>query len=98
MTRDEILRVLASHRTDLRRRGVTSLGLFGSAARGDARPESDIDLVVEFDPAAQIDLFDLMDVEAYLSDLLGRPVDLVPRAGLKRRVRERAIGEVVDVF
>ena len=96
MTRDDILRLLAAHRDELRRRGVTSLHLFGSVARGEARPGSDVDLMVEFDPAAGADLFDLMDLEAWLSDLLGRRVDLVPRTDLKPRVRDGALRDAVD--
>ena len=97
MTRDDILRLLASHRPELSRRGVTSLRLFGSVTRDEAQAGSDVDLMVEFDPSARIDLFDPMDLEAYLSDLLGRRVDLVPRTDLKRRVRDRALRDAIDV-
>ncbi len=87
MSRDEVLTVLRDHFPELAALGVTSLALFGSFARDEARPDSDVDLLVEFDPAAHVGLFELVDVKDHLEKLLGRQVDLVPRAGLKPRLR-----------
>ena len=87
MTRDEALTVLREHRDELVRMGVVGLSLFGSLARDEAGPNSDVDLLVEFDPAAHVGLFHYFDVKDFLESLLGCQVDLVPRSGLKPRLR-----------
>ncbi len=72
----------------LRRHGVTNPEIFGSTARGDDRDDSDVDLLVDFAPGTSI--IDIIGIQHELEDLLGVHVDLVPRAGLKDRVRARA--------
>ena len=79
----------------LRKRfGVKNVGLFGSIARGDASPRSDVDILVEFD-APSFDHY--MDLKFYLEERLGRPVDLVLKGSLKPALRERILREVRDV-
>lgn len=75
------------------RYSVTELSLFGSAARGNLRPESDIDLLVVFDKEALVTLFTLIDLQAELSELLGRTVDLVPKGGLKPALKPEVLAE-----
>ena len=70
-----------------RRYHVLELSVFGSAARGEMRPESDIDLLVEFLPGAKVDLFDYSGLMLDLSKLIGRKVDLVSKKGLKPLIR-----------
>lgn len=94
MNREEALRCLREHSSDLTTRfGVISLSLFGSIARDDAAPDSDLDLLVEFD--RPIGLFAFARVQQYLEDLVGRRVDLVTpealRPSMRRRVEEEAI-------
>jgi len=72
---------------------VSELSLFGSAARGEMRPASDIDLLVEFLPNANVDLMDFAGLMLDLSDLTGRKVDLVSKNGLKPRIRASVIQE-----
>jgi predicted nucleotidyltransferase len=72
---------------------VAELSIFGSRARGDASPESDIDLMVEFAPEAGIGLWSFGALEAELSALLGHKVDLVSKRGLKPRIRPRILSE-----
>lgn len=72
----------------LRRHGVTNPAIFGSAARGDDQENSDVDLLVDFAPGTSI--IDIIGIQRELEALLGVPVDLVPRNGLKERVRKRA--------
>lgn len=74
--------------------GVKSLGLFGSIARGEASPGSDVDILVEFN-APSFDHY--MDLKFYLEERLGRPVDLVLKGSLKPALRERILREVRDV-
>jgi predicted nucleotidyltransferase len=92
---EQILARIRPELTTLRKRfGVKTLGLFGSWARGEASPQSDVDLLVEFEKTS----FDAyMGVKFYLEDHLGRPVDLVIRRSLKPSLRERVLQEVQDV-
>ena len=62
---------------ELRREGIARMSLFGSVARGDATPESDIDLLVVFDPAARMDLIRMIGLERRLGETLGRPVEFM---------------------
>lgn len=77
-----------------RRYQVRELGVFGSAARGEMREDSDIDLLVEFIPGARMGLFELHDLEQELTQVLGRKVDLVSKAGLKPRVRDSVLRDL----
>ena len=76
-----------------RRYWVRELSFFGSAARGEMRPASDIDMLVEFLPDADIDLVDYAGLMLDLSDLLGRKVDLVSKNGLKPLIRASVLEE-----
>lgn len=76
-----------------RRYRLRRLSIFGSMLRGDFRPESDVDLLVEFTPDAEIGFLALSRMARELSALLGKPVDLVPRNGLKPAVRESILQE-----
>jgi predicted nucleotidyltransferase len=93
MRRDEALSILRAQTARLRALGVASLELFGSVARDEAGPQSDVDLLVVFDHP--VGLFELLDVQDELELLLGRKVDLVPRDALKPRIRDRVMAEAV---
>ncbi|MBI4757976.1 MAG: nucleotidyltransferase family protein [Chloroflexi bacterium] len=95
MRRDEILRLLSEHRAELEQLGAKSLALFGSAARDEARQDSDVDLLVEFE--RPVGLFEFVDLKSYLENLLGCQVDLGTPASLKPRLRERVLKEAVYV-
>jgi predicted nucleotidyltransferase len=87
-----ILSVVRSHRTELRRLGVRRLGVFGSAARGEATDDSDLDFLVEFHRKT----FDAyMEVKELLERLFGRPVDLVITEAVKPQLRDRILQEAV---
>lgn len=77
---------------------VRSLALFGSVLREDFRPDSDVDVLVDFDPAAQIGFLALARMQRELADLLGRPVDLVPRQGLKPVIRDHVLASVEEIY
>lgn len=77
---------------------VRELSVFGSAARGEMRPDSDIDLLVEFIPEAKVDLLDHAGLMLDLSKLLGRRVDLVSKKGLKPLIRASILGEARLVY
>ena len=78
---------------ELRERGVSSIALFGSVIRGEERPDSDVDLLVEF--GRPIGLFAFVGLRDYLQRILGRPVDLATPDALKPHVRERVLAESV---
>lgn len=93
---EELLAILRERLPELRRRyGVRELAVFGSTARGEAGPESDIDILVDFDTPPS--LLRLLALEEELSERLGRPVDLVPKRALKRRIADRVLAEAVPV-
>ena len=77
---------------------VRELSVFGSAARGEMRPDSDIDLLVEFQPEAKIDLVDHAGLMLDLSQLLGRNVDLVSKRGLKPLIRDSVLEQARLVY
>lgn len=79
----------------LRRYGVSNPEVFGSSARGDDHEGSDLDLLVDF--AADTDLVDMVNIKRELESILGVVVDLIPRDGLKDRVRVAATSDVVPL-
>lgn len=81
MNRDEVLTILTAHRHEILGYGVQSLSLFGSVARGESGPESDVDLLVDFGRPPSFDSY--MNLKLALEDLLGKRVDLVTIGGLR---------------
>ena len=77
---------------------VCELAVFGSAARGELRPESDIDILVLFEDGARVTLFTLVELQAELSELFARPVDLVPKNGLKAALRREVLAEAQVLY
>jgi len=94
MTRGEAIQRLAAARPELATLGVRSLDLFGSVARGEAGPASDVDLLVDFDKP--IGLFHFFRVQRRLEEILGCRVDLVMRDAVKRQLRDRVLAEAVE--
>ena len=81
-----------------RRNRIQSLSLFGSVLRPDFRPDSDVDVLVEFHPGTAVGMLALSRMQRELGQLLGRPVDLVPKAGLKPLVRESVLAAAESVY
>ncbi len=81
-----------------RRYHVRELSLFGSAARGELRPDSDVDLLVDFLPDARVGLLDLSALMRELADLLGRRVDIAVKPALKPLVRTGVLNDTREVF
>lgn len=98
MNRQEIIDRLREHEATLRARGVAHAALFGSRARGDERPDSDIDLMIEIDPDAHVTLFDYVGLREYIAGLFEGPVDVVNREGLKPYVRPAATADAIYAF
>jgi predicted nucleotidyltransferase len=93
MELSDVIEKLRAGRGELTERGVRSISVFGSFARDEAGPESDVDLLVEFD--RPVSLFEFSRVRFFLEELLGRRVDLVTVDALKDPLRERILGEAV---
>ena len=93
MRRDEALAILTAHQEELKEYGVKSLAIYWFLARDEARPDSDVDLLVEF--SQPIDLFEFVRLQQYLEAMLGRPVDLGIRDSLKPQLREQVFKEIV---
>ena len=89
---------LRKHKDDWRRRGVAKLWVFGSVVRGEALPDSDVDVVVDFDPAANVTLTAVAHLRQDIEDTLGAPVDLAEWRTLKPHIRESAERDAVMVF
>ena len=98
MTIDEVRRLIDLDRTSLEAAGVTALYVFGSIARGESRRESDVDVIVDYDPASSFDLVALSDVRQRLADRLAAKVDVVTRIGLHRRIRDQVLREAIRVL
>ena len=98
MNTEEILAKLNENKAALRARGVSHAALFGSRARGDNRADSDIDIMVEFDPAAHVTVFNYAGLKEYIASLFDGPVDVVNRAGLKPYVRPAATTDAIYAF
>ena len=91
MAAESAVGILNRHRTELSAMGVKSLKLFGSVVRGEARPESDIDILVEF--SRPVGLIAFVRLKQRLAELLGRPVDLVTPDALKPALRDGILHE-----
>jgi len=95
-THEEILRILREHMPELcERYHVRSLDVFGSYVRGEQRPRSDLDVLVEYDEVPG--LIEFVQLQFHLSDLVGVKVDLVSRGALRGRIGERILREKVEV-
>ena len=93
--RAEILAKLQDHRPELRALGAKRLGIFGSVARGEERPDSDLDVLVDLDERS----FDrYMDLKLYLQDLLGKNIDLVLADGIRPELRDEIVGALIDAL
>ncbi|MGA9867334.1 MAG: nucleotidyltransferase family protein [Acetobacteraceae bacterium] len=97
MERAEAIARLKEHEAELRRLGVERLYLFGSTARGEASPDSDVDLFFDYEKG-KLSLFQLMDVKERASSILGRKADIMTRDSLHKGLRERIEAAAVLVF
>ena len=96
--RDAVRAALTALERPLRARGVTSLALFGSVLHGEARPDSDIDVLVDIDPRARFSLVDLVSVKNFLAEQLGHEVDVVTRDGIEPAIRDGVLADAERVF
>ncbi|WP_306002958.1 nucleotidyltransferase family protein [Brevundimonas sp. C43] len=93
-----VIAVLREHEGELRRQGVAHAALFGSVARGDARPDSDLDIMVQIDPAAEVNLYDYVGITQFIGDLFEGRADVSDREMLIEQVRREAEREAIFAF
>lgn len=96
LSRNQVMDLLRPLKTEMAERyRVEELALFGSMARQEQGPKSDVDLLVDFGEGAT--LFDLVGLGMFLEEKLGCPVDLVPRRALRREIRDEALNQAVPI-
>ena len=102
MDRDQVIAALRQHRTALEQRGVLHAALFGSLARGEAGPDSDIDIdiLIDIDPEqwASMSVYNYVGIQFLVSDLFPGPVDVVNKDSLKRYVRPAVLRDAIYAF
>ncbi len=98
MRRDDVIARLRKAEPALRARGIRRAAVFGSVARGDERPDSDIDIMIEIDPDTHLSVYEYVGLKEYVAGLFEGPVDVVSRDGLKPYVRPGATADAVYAF
>ena len=98
MNRQQIIATLRAHEPELRQRGVLHAAVFGSVARDEATPASDIDILIELEPETGIGVFAYVGITHYLADMFPVPVDVANKAALKPHVRPEAERDAVYAF
>ena len=97
MASSDVIIELRKRADEIRRLGATSLYLFGSAARGEATPNSDVDLFIDYDPE-RFSFVELVRLQQRLTEVLGHPADLTTREGLHPLLRPAIEAEAIKVF
>jgi predicted nucleotidyltransferase len=95
---NDVIQTLRSHRTELFELGVSRASIFGSVARGEARADSDIDVLVELDRRRPMGIFEYSRLKLYIGELFGNAADVVNRKTLKPLLRDSILRDAVDVF
>ena len=98
MDRQHILARLRENEAALRSRGVAHAALFGSRARGDARADSDTDIMIEIDPSARMGVYEYVGLKEYIAGLFDGPVDVVNRDALKPYIKPMATADAIYAF
>jgi len=97
-TLGEVLDTLRTHETELRRLGVSHAAVFGSVARGEARADSDIDVLVDLDRDRPLGIFEYARLKLYIDEILDGAGDVVNRRTLKPLLRDSILHDAVHAF
>jgi len=97
-TLDMVLETLRAHESELRRLGVSHAAVFGSVARGQARSDSDIDVLVELDRDRPMGIFEYARLKLYINELLEGAGDVVNRRTLKPLLRDTILRDAIHAF
>jgi predicted nucleotidyltransferase len=95
MVRDRVFKILSENHRVLKEYGIKDISLFGSVARGESQTDSDVDLLVEFEPSAQIGMFEFSRLRYELSQLLGCEVDLATPDSLHKDLKDNILREAI---
>jgi hypothetical protein len=98
LSRETLISNLRGLEKQLRKRGITSLAIFGSRSRGDARPDSDLDILVEIKDGIKFSLLDLIGVQHVIRDATGLETQAEMRRSLEPRFAERIADDIIEVF
>jgi predicted nucleotidyltransferase len=98
MKLEQALRTLRNAEPELRAKGVCHAAIFGSTARGEQRADSDVDILIDFDPAARVTIYDYVAVKDDIAALFEQQVDVVDREGLKPHLRQPVARDLVYAF
>jgi predicted nucleotidyltransferase len=98
MDSQDAIAILRRHADSLRARGVRHAALFGSVARGEARPGSDLDILIELEPGAVRDAFAYAGLKRHIAGLFSGPVDVVNQDALKPHLRRPAKNDAIYAF
>jgi uncharacterized protein len=95
---DAAIATLRRYESALRARGIRHAAVFGSVARGDNRPDSDLDILVEFEPQADGSIYEYMRLKDFVAGLFEGPVDVIDRDALKPHLRAPSARDAVYAF
>ena len=98
MNTQDAIAILRRNEPALRARGIRHAAVFGSVVRGENRPDSDVDIMIDIDPDAHVTLFDFVGLKDYVASLFDRPVDVIDREALKPHLRAPAARDAVYAF
>ncbi len=98
MDKRDAIKVLRRHQADLRARGIIHAALFGSVARGETGPKSDLDILIELDSKLKLDVFAYAGLKRYVAELFNGPVDVVNKDALKPYLRQPVSADAVYAF
>ncbi len=98
LSRDEIIRNLRKLEPRLRAGGISGLAIFGSRARGNHRPESDLDVLVDIKPGIKFSLIDLVGISHVISYELGLPANMFIRRSLEAGLATTIRSEIIEIF
>ncbi|MDX8481031.1 nucleotidyltransferase domain-containing protein [Mesorhizobium sp. VK24D] len=98
MSRNEVIERLRKNADAIRGMGATSLYLFGSAARGNTRSDSDLDLFIDYDPTRRFSLIDLVGIKQFLEETMSTEIDITTRDSLHPMLKADIERSAVCVF